>query len=130
MNDTLLVAGFGDVPDIDAETTVPPPPARVEDDSWFPLIKDAADLVTEQLPPIVEIVTGIVAEQSKLVIGSGSKSFKTWLTMDMALSISHGVLFLGRKTTRRRVLYVNLELKPADVHAAATGHRQGQRNHD
>jgi predicted transcriptional regulator len=61
---------------------------------------------------VVEVVEGIVAEQSKLGIGSGSKSFKTWLSMDMGLSISHGVLFLGRKTIRHRVLYVNLELKP------------------
>jgi predicted transcriptional regulator len=31
----------------------------------------------------------------------------------MALCIAHGIAFLGRATTRRRVLYVNLELKPS-----------------
>ena len=90
-----------------------PPSYRVEDDPWFPAVQDAADIVGEALPPTVEIVEGVIAEQSKLLIGSGSKSFKTWLTMDMALSIAHGVPFLERATTRRRVLYVNLELKPA-----------------
>src|SRR5262249_54076285 len=46
-----------------------------------------------------------------LIIGSGSKSFKTWITIDAGLSIAHGVEFLGRKTNRRKVLFVNLELK-------------------
>jgi RecA-family ATPase len=96
-----------EVPDADP-AAVP----RAENDPWIPLVQDGADILTERLSPIVEIVKGIVTEQSKLVIGSGSKTFKTWLTMDMALSISQGVRFLGRDTTRRRVLYVNLELKP------------------
>jgi len=101
-----LVAEWFDPPE------APPAPAGPEDDPWFPLIEDAADIAAEKLPPIVEVVQGIIAEQSKLVIGSGSKSFKTWLTIDLSLSISHCVLFLGRHTTRQRVLYVNLELKP------------------
>jgi predicted transcriptional regulator len=82
-----------------------------EGDPWLGLIEDAAVTVTKTLPPTVEIVEGIVAEYSKLGIGSGSKSNKTWLAMDLGLSISHGVEFLGRRTARRRVLYVNLELK-------------------
>ena len=103
--DDLAIA----VSDVESENA----PPRVEDDPWFPVVQDAVDIMAEELPPTVEIVEGIIAEQSKLVIGSGSKSFKTWLTMDMALSIAHGVPFLGRATTRRPVLYVNLELKPA-----------------
>jgi hypothetical protein len=83
----------------------------VESGPW-PAVEDAADIMTETLPPVVEIVKGIVAEQCKLVIGSGSKSFKTWLTLDLALSVAHGVPFLERATTRQRVLYVNLELRP------------------
>ncbi len=81
------------------------------DEPWLSLIEDTADIVTKELPPVVEIVEGIVAERSKLTIGSGSKSWKTWLTMDMALSVAHGMPFLGRATRRCRVLYVNLELK-------------------
>lgn len=79
--------------------------------AWLELVGDGAKIVAENLPPIVEIMDGIVAEQSKLVIGSGSKSFKTWLSMDMGLSIAHGKPCLGRQVTRQRVLYVNLELK-------------------
>ena len=78
---------------------------------WLELCDDAADVMHEQLPPLTEIVSGIVSERSKLVIGSGSKSFKTWLTMDCALSIATGTKFLGRQTQRCRVLYCNFELK-------------------
>jgi hypothetical protein len=99
--------GFVDTPEWEA----PPGPVRAEDDPWFPLIDDAADIAVEKLPPVVEVVEGIVAEQSKLVIGGGSKSFKTWITIFLAICISHGIPFLERKTTRLRVLYVNLELK-------------------
>jgi predicted transcriptional regulator len=106
MNPILVEDGIHDVPEEDTASL-----PLVQNDPWLPLVQDAADIITEKLPPIVEIVKGIIAEQSKLVIGSGSKSFKTWVTMDMALSIAHEVLWLGRETNRRRVLYVNLELK-------------------
>ncbi len=96
----------------DPPETEATPPRPVEEDPWFSLIEDAAVIMPKELPPVVEVVEGIVAEQSKLGIGSSSKSYKTWLSMDMGLSIAHGVLFLGRKTARRSVLYVNLELKP------------------
>jgi len=79
---------------------------------WCGLVEDGADIVTEQLPAVVQIVRGIVAEECKLVIGSGSKSFKTWLTLDLSLSVAHGAPFLERATTRKPVLYVNLELRP------------------
>ena len=78
-----------------------------------PWWRTAGTLPPKELPPLVEIVTGIVCEQSKLVICSGAKAFKTWLTIMMALCVAHGIPFLGRATTRRRVLYVNLELKPS-----------------
>ena len=80
---------------------------------FLALVEDAADIMRLTLPPITQIIAGIVAESSKLVIGSGSKSFKTWITVDAGLSISHDALFLGRRTQRRRVLYVNLELRPS-----------------
>jgi len=79
---------------------------------WRNLIEDGADLQGRKLPPVIQIVYGIVAESSKLSIVSSAKCFKTWLTIYLAVAISHGIEFLERKTTRRKVLYVNLELKP------------------
>ncbi len=78
---------------------------------WLHLVEDGADMQARELPPIVEIGAGIVGEFSKLSIVSSAKSFKTRLTINMGLTIAHGMDFLGRKTTRRKVLYVNLELK-------------------
>ena len=109
----MIAAELESLPGVLGETEQEPAPdTAVQDNSWSALVRDAADIVQEELPPLVQIVEGIVAEHSKLVIGSGSKSFKTWLTMDLGLSIAHGVSFLDRATARRRVLYVNLELKP------------------
>jgi predicted transcriptional regulator len=79
---------------------------------WIDLLSDAADIISETIPPLVEVISGLVGERSKLVIGSGSKSFKTCLTVDAAMSIAHGTPFLERSTIRTRVLYCNLELKP------------------
>lgn len=80
--------------------------------SWATLVEDGSSLCRRLLAPQVVIVEGIICEKSKLLIGAGSKSYKTWLTIHMALCISAGVPFLGRHCLRRKVLYVNLELKP------------------
>jgi AAA domain len=82
-----------------------------EQSAWLSLAEDAGDIVKATIPPPVEIIEGIVTDRSKLVIASSAKAFKTWTTIYAALAISHGVPFLERKTLRRRVLYLNLELK-------------------
>lgn len=89
------------------------PGELADDDSpaWADLIEDAAQIVVKELPPLVEIIEGLITRQSKCVIGSSAKSFKTWVTIDAALSIAHGAPFLGRQTRQCAVLYVNLELK-------------------
>jgi predicted transcriptional regulator len=79
---------------------------------WLQLIRDGAETMRQTFPEIVQLVEGLIAERCKVVIGSGSKSFKTWLTIYIALCISHAQAVWGRRTERRRVLYVNLELKP------------------
>jgi hypothetical protein len=79
---------------------------------WLELLADGADIQKKQLPPLVEIVKGIVGQHSKLAIVSSAKCFKSWLSIDLALAVSHGLKFLDRVTVRSRVLYVNLELKP------------------
>lgn len=96
----------------------PPEPTEptAEQDPWFLVASDGADIIAEKLSPPIELVEGIIAELGKLVIASSAKAFKTWLTIYLGLAISHGILFLGRNTTRRRIIYVNLELKPSTFH--------------
>jgi AAA domain len=79
---------------------------------FFELLQDGAAIQREQLPPIVQLIEGLFCPGTKLVIGSSSKSYKTWVTIHLGLALAHGVEFLGRATIRTRVLYVNLELRP------------------
>lgn len=60
------------------------------------------------LPP--ELVAGVLHAGAKLMMAGGSKSFKTWVLLDLGLSVATGTPWWGMKTTRGRVLYVNLEI--------------------
>ena len=46
-----------------------------------------------------------------MVLGGGSKSFKTWCLADLAMSIANGVPWWGIKTNKGRVLYMNYEIQ-------------------
>jgi hypothetical protein len=48
---------------------------------------------------------------SRILFGGGSKTFKTWLQCDLAVSLACGCPWLGFETVPTRVLYVNLELR-------------------
>jgi hypothetical protein len=80
-------------------------------DGWQALVEDGAEIQRREIPALVEIVDAILPEQCKLLIGSGSKSFKTWMAIHLGLCIAFGIYFLGRATARRRVLFVNPELR-------------------
>ncbi|MEC8929590.1 MAG: AAA family ATPase, partial [Verrucomicrobiota bacterium] len=77
----------------------------------LPPIKDAADLEAETLSIPPELVKGILHQGSKLAIGGGSKTYKTWLLIDLALSVAGGRDWWGIPTAKGRVLYLNLELQ-------------------
>jgi hypothetical protein len=57
------------------------------------------------------LVEGLLHKGSKMVLGGGSKSFKTWSLAELAYSVSLGQPWWGHRTTRHRVLYVNLEVQ-------------------
>jgi hypothetical protein len=61
------------------------------------------------LPP--ELIKGILFRGSKLMLGGGSKSFKTWVLLDMALSVAAGKPWWGMATVQAPVLFVNFELQ-------------------
>lgn len=76
----------------------------------LPAFEDLGTLVNESVPTPPAIVDGLIRRGEKCVIGGASKSFKSWLVLDLALSVAHGIPWLERQVTPGRVLVVNLEL--------------------
>lgn len=90
-------------------------PIAPHDDSLpgLPEIEDVADLVAKELPAPLELVSGILHQGSKMILGSSSKAGKTWTLIDLGLSVAYGRKWLGFATTQGPVLYVNLEIQEA-----------------
>src|ERR1700676_2358407 len=89
------------------------PPIIDEDDlpSDLPDPIDVLQLLDADLPKPAELVHGILHRGSKMVIGGGSKSFKTWSLIDLAISVATGAPWWGFETEQGRVLYVNFEIQ-------------------
>src|SRR6266700_1264883 len=77
----------------------------------LPDIVDALTLLTLDLPKPPELVHGILHKGSKMVIGGGSKSFKTWSLVDLAIRVATGTKWWGFETNQGRVLYMNFEIQ-------------------
>jgi hypothetical protein len=80
-------------------------------DATFPGLVDAIDFLATEIPPPPELITGILHQGSKLVLGGSSKSHKTWTLLDLAISVATGTPWLGFATTRGKVLYANFEIE-------------------
>ena len=77
----------------------------------LPDIESAAVLAadeTAETPP--EVVQGVLHRGCKMVIGSGSKARKTWILVDLAVSVATGSPWWKWPTTRGAVLYINFEI--------------------
>ena len=78
---------------------------------WQAFVEDGAEMLNRDLLHVDQIIEGILPERAKLSLVSSAKSHKTWVTIHLALAISTGTEFLGHKTKRKKVLYIDLELK-------------------
>jgi hypothetical protein len=76
----------------------------------LPPMISAADLCKTPPPRPPEVIEGILHQGSKLALGGGPKSFKTWVLLELAISVATGREWLGFQTTRGKVLYCNFEL--------------------
>lgn len=85
---------------------------RCERADSLPEIVDAAAFMRSELPDAPEAIGGILHQGSKLVVSGASKAGKTWLFIDLAVSVSTGTPWLGIPTSQGRVLYLNTELTP------------------
>ena len=72
---------------------------------------DASEAIAAPEPEPPVLVTGLLHKGSKLVLGGGSKSFKTWSLIDLAISVATGSQWWGMDTVQGRVLYLNFEVQ-------------------
>ena len=90
--------------EIKVKPAVPQPPQ-------LPAIHNATQFVNRtNLVRPRELVLGLVHQGTKAVLSGGSKTCKTWILLDLALSVATGRRFLRWPTTRGKVLFVNLEI--------------------
>jgi len=69
------------------------------------------------LPPKAEIplppplIHGVLHQGAKMILAGGSKSYKTWSLIDLAISVAGGSPWWGWDCVRQPVFYLNLELQ-------------------
>lgn len=83
----------------------------VKESSGLPPIDNANELLADaDLKEPEQIVHGLIHRGTKAVVASASKAGKTWLLLDLALSVAEGQKFLRWNTTKGKVLFVNFEI--------------------
>jgi len=101
--DILTLAGAA--PDFDPAN---PPEPLAEDDLPDPdhFATVAAD--PPPLPPL--LIEDLLHERLKMILGAPSKAHKSWVLLDLAISVAAGVPWLGFETHAKKVLYLNFEI--------------------
>lgn len=107
MNNALAVK-FAEPPDLRIASPEPTAPT-------LPAIVDAAEFLANEITPPAELVEGLLHRGSKLVLGGGSKTFKTWTLLDLAVAVATGEPWLGFNTSKGKVCFVNLEVQLAFI---------------
>lgn len=80
----------------------------------LPPIRSVRNLVAaDNLAEPRLLVHGLLHQGTKAILGGSSKTGKTWLLMDLAISVASGTPFLSWPTTAGRVLFVNMEIQEA-----------------
>lgn len=85
--------------------------ANAEPVPHLPAIENASFLLSDPsviIPP--EVIEGVLHKGCKAILGSSSKARKTWILIDLAISVNAGAQFWNWNTTQGRVLYINFEI--------------------
>ena len=84
--------------------------------SLLPPIDNATALLDDIgiiLPP--QIIEGVLHQGLKAVLGSSSKARKTWILLDVAVSVATGTPFWKWQTHKGKALYINFEIPRAFI---------------
>lgn len=79
-------------------------------DEWPP-IKSYSELIKDNIPEPDILIEGMLHRGGKLLLGGGSKAFKSWSLIDLALSLHAGVPWWGQSCKQARVLFINFEIQ-------------------
>lgn len=94
-------------------------------DEWKEYIEGATDTLPDivnfsdlkELPPLApELIEGVLRKGHKMLISGPSKAGKSFLLIELALSIATGRKWLEHKCHEGRVLYINLEVDGASFY--------------
>lgn len=85
-----------------------------EKDIDLPAVIHFTRYQTEPLPELPEpIIDGVLRKGHKMIITGASKMGKSWLMINLMISIAEGLPWLGFPTKQGKVLYINLEIDQA-----------------
>lgn len=76
----------------------------------LPEIEDLNTVLEEPHDLTPELIQGTLRQGHKMLIAGPSKAGKSFLLMELAVAISTGTYWLGKRCKRGKVLYVNLEI--------------------
>lgn len=94
-------------------------------EEWKEYIEGTIDTLPEivnfselkELPPLApELIEGVLRKGHKMLIAGPSKAGKSFLLIELALSIASGSEWLEHKCNKGRVLYINLEVDGASFY--------------
>lgn len=83
------------------------------------LPRPMSELLAHQFKPQIYLVDDLIAKGHLVILGGRPKSGKSWLGLQLAKCIDTGADFLGRETTKAKVLYYALEDGERRVQARA-----------
>jgi len=91
------------------------PSQGLEEASSLPSISHFTGNWMEQIPEQEpELIRGILRRGEKLILQAPSKAGKSFLLMNLATSLTHGLDWVGYQCNRSKVLYCNFELNSAN----------------
>lgn len=76
--------------------------------------EDNLEAIWNELPPLRdELIPGVLRTGHKMLVAGPSKAGKSFLLINLAVSIAEGIDWIGMKCKQGKVVYVNLELDRA-----------------
>jgi hypothetical protein len=110
VEDCYRYTGPDDLPQLLAKLKEPQDRAEIGLGGWKPVTAANAAKTPTPAPP--ELIAGMLYEGGTLMMSGASKSMKTYTMIHAGLAVASGSEWMGKKTTKRPVVYLNLELQP------------------